>query len=191
MLGCPVPGYGARHANPDQTAMSNPRIQQLQQLFVSRLDTLSHILQVGQAHLADRDLINERLAPDMLPLGAQVAFACNQPRGFSQWCAGEPIENIDPVAVASLEAAHEHIADTRARVLEISVNDAKLEEMKRIGMSKGRYCELPGDQYVSEYLLPNLYFHITAAYAILRMLGAPVGKSDYMRYLAAHVRQDA
>ena len=170
--------------------MSNPRIQRLQQLCVSRLDTLSHILQVGQAHFGDRDLINERLAPDMLPLGAQVAFACNQPRGFSQWCAGLPIENIDPAAVASLEEAHALIADTRARVLANSASDAKLDDIKRIGMGKGRYCELPGDQYVSEYLLPNLYFHITTAYAILRMLGAPVGKADYMRYLAAHIRQE-
>ena len=170
--------------------MSNPRIQRLQQLCVSRLDTLSHILQVGQAHFGDRDLINERLAPDMLPLGAQVAFACNQPRGFSQWCAGLPIENIDPAAVASLEDAHAQIADTRGRVLAISASDARLDEIKRIGMGKGRYCELPGDQYVSEYLLPNLYFHITTAYAILRMLGAPVGKADYMRYLAAHIRQE-
>ena len=64
--------------------MSSIRLQQLQHIFVSRLDTLSHLLQVGEAHLPDRDLINERLAPDMLPLGAQVAFACNQPRGFSQ-----------------------------------------------------------------------------------------------------------
>ena len=170
--------------------MSNPRIQRLQQLCVSRLDTLSHILQVGQAHFGDRDLINERLAPDMLPLGAQVAFACNQPRGFSQWCAGLPIENIDPAAVASLEEAHALIADTRARVLANSASDAKLDDIKRIGMGKGRYCELPGDQYVSEYLLPNLYFHITTAYAILRMLGAPVGKADFMRYLAAHIRED-
>ena len=169
--------------------MSSIRLQQLQHIFVSRLDTLSHLLQVGEAHLAVRDLINERLAPDMLPLGAQVAFACNQPRGFSQWCAGEPIENIDP-AVPSLEAAHAHIADTRARVLAIACDDAKLGEIKRIGMGKGRYCELPGDQYVSEYLVPNLYFHITAAYAILRMLGAPVGKADFMRYLAPHIRND-
>ncbi|MEG2942432.1 MAG: DUF1993 domain-containing protein [Thermomonas sp.] len=174
-----------------QATMSSSKLQQLQHIFVSRLDTLSHILQVGQTHLADRDLINERLAPDMLPLGAQVAFACNQPRGFSQWCAGQPIENIDPAAVASLEDAHALIADTRARVLAIACDDAQLDEIKRIGMGKGRYCELPGDQYASEYLLPNLYFHITAAYAILRMLGAPVGKADYMRYLAAHIRQDS
>jgi hypothetical protein len=169
--------------------MSSTRIQQLQHIFVSRLDTLSHLLQVGEAHLPDRNLINQRLAPDMLPLGAQIAFACNQPRGFSQWCAGQPIENIDP-AVPSLEAAHAHIAETRARVQAIACADARLDEVKRIGMGKGRYCELPGEQYVSEYLLPNLYFHITTTYAILRMLGAPVGKSDFMRYLAAHIRQD-
>ena len=169
--------------------MSSTRLQQLQHIFVSRLDTLSHLLQVGEAHLPDRDLINERLAPDMLPLGAQVAFACNQPRGFSQWCAGLPIENIDP-AVPSLEAAHAHIADTRERVLAITCTDAKLDEVKRIGLGPGRYCELAGDQYMSEYLLPNLYFHITTTYAILRMLGAPVGKADFMRYLAAQVRQD-
>ena len=169
--------------------MSSTRLQQLQHIFVTRLDTLSHLLQVGETHLPDRDLINERLAPDMLPLGAQVAFACNQPRGFSQWCAGQPIENIEP-AVPSLEAAHAHIADTRARVLRIACPDAKLDEVKRIGMGPGRFCELPGDQYLSEYLIPNLYFHITAAYAILRMLGAPVGKADYMRYLAAHVRHE-
>ena len=169
--------------------MSNPRIQRLQQLCVSRLDTLSHILQVGQAHFGDRDLINERLAPDMLQLGAQVAFACNQPRGFSQWCAGQPIENIDP-AVPSLDAARAHIADTSARVLAIACDDARLDEVKRIGLGPGRYCELHGHEYASDYLLPNLYFHLTTTYAILRMLGAPLGKADFMAHLAAHVRQD-
>lgn len=171
--------------------MSNPQIQELQRVFVSRLDTLSHLLQVGETQLgADHDLINARLAPDMLPLGAQVAFACNQPRGFSQWCAGQPIENIDPATVDSLEAARANIADTRERVLAIASNDAQLDAVKRIGLGPGRYCELPGHAYVSDYLLPNLYFHVTAAYAILRMLGAPLGKPDYMRHLAPHVRQE-
>ena len=170
--------------------MPGPQIRELQRVFVSRLDTLSHILDAGAAHLgAALDLAQARLAPDMLPLGTQVAFACNQPRGFSQWCAGEPVQNLDP-AVPSLEIARAHIADTRARVLAIACDDGKLEETKRIGLGGALYCELPGHGYVSEYLLPNLYFHITTAYAILRMLGAPVGKADYMRYLAAHIRQE-
>ena len=170
--------------------MPGPQIRELQRVFVSRLDTLSHILDAGEAHLgAALDVGQARLAADMLPLGTQVAFACNQPRGFSQWCAGEPVQNLDP-AVPSLEIARAHIADTRARVLAIACDDGKLEETKRIGLGGALYCELPGHGYVSEYLLPNFYFHITTTYAILRMLGVPVGKADYMRFLLPHVRSD-
>jgi hypothetical protein len=50
---------------------------------------------------------------------------------------------------------------------------------------------MPGHQYVADYLLPNLYFHITAAYAILRLLGAPVGKADYLSFLGPLVKQEA
>ena len=166
-------------------------ISELQRIFQSRLDTLSHLLDLGAKHLdLDAEMATARLAEDMLPLGAQIAFACNQPRGFSQWCAGQPIENLSP-EIADVAQARAHIADTKARVAAIAVDDAKLDEIKRIGLGPGKYCELPGRQYVSEYLVPNLYFHITTAYAILRHLGVPVGKADYMAFLAPQVRSDA
>ena len=131
--------------------------------------------------------MQERLAPDMLPLGAQIAFACNQPRGFSQWLAGNPIDNLAPEA-GSAERARSHIQQTKQLVSGINADDRKLDEVKRIGLGPGRYCELPARQYVSDYLLPNLYFHITAAYAILRTIGVPLGKADYMSFLAPHVK---
>ena len=166
-------------------------IADCKRLFISRLDTLEHVLDVGETQFANPDdFLHRRLADDMLPFTAQVAFACNQPRGFSQWCAGEPIDNLAPESITSAATARAAIADTRARVAAITADDAKLDETKRIGLGPGRYCMLPGHQYVSEYLLPNLYFHITTAYAILRMLGAPIGKSDYMRFLAPHVRHE-
>ena len=168
--------------------MATHEIAEIQRIFLSRLDTLDHILDVGAKHLPDFDAaMQERLAPDMFPLGTQVAFACNQPRGFSQWCAGKPIENLSP-DVSSVALARSHIRETKALVSGIDAGDSKLDEVKRIGLGPGRYCELPARQYVSEYLLPNLYFHITTAYAILRRLGVPIGKSDYMRFLAAHVK---
>lgn len=171
--------------------MANREIAELQRLFLTRLDVLDHILTQGQKHLPDFDAaLQERLAPDMLPLGAQIAFACNQPRGFAQWCAGQPIENLKP-DIGTLPRAREAIAGAKAMVQAIAVDDARLDETKRIGLGPGRYCELPARQYVSEYLLPNLYFHITTAYALLRSLGVPVGKADFMTYLAPHVRQDA
>ena len=169
--------------------MASPEITELQRIFQSRLDTLDHILDVGGKHLDLEAALHERLAPDMLPLGSQVALACNQPRGFSQWCAGKPVENL-PRDVESVEQARAHIEQTRKLVAAIDAGDDQLDQVKRIGLGPGRYCELPGRQYVSEYVMPNLYFHVTAAYAILRKLGVPLGKPDYMSFLAPHVKAE-
>lgn len=170
--------------------MSNPAIEDLKRIFTERLDALERILDVGSEHLADIDAaLQERLAPDMFPLGTQIAIVCNQPRGFSQWCAGLPIDNLGR-EVDTIAAARGHIRDTKALVAAISASDSKLEEIKRIGLGPGRHCELPGHRYVSDYLMPNLYFHITTAYDILRHLGVPLSKNDYMWYLAPHVRME-
>lgn len=170
--------------------MATQEIAELKRLFISRLDTLDHILDVGEKHLPDLGAaLQERLAPDMFPLGTQIALACNQPRGFSQWCGGNPIENLGR-EVDSVEQARSLVSQTRQLVAGINASDDKLDELKRIGLGPGRYCELPARQYVSEYLLPNLYFHITTAYAILRRLGVPLGKSDYMSFMAPYVKLD-
>lgn len=170
--------------------MDTREIVELQRIFLTRLDTLGHILDLGEQHLPSLEAaLQERLAPDMFPLGTQVAFACNQPRGFSQWCAGQAVENL-PREVDTVALARAHIAGTKALVSGIQAGDGKLDETKRIGLGPGRYCELPGREYVSEYLMPNLYFHVATAYAILRKLGVPLGKADYMHFLAPHVRQE-
>lgn len=171
--------------------MPNQKIIELQRVFTSRLEVLEHLLDVGEKQFPDAAFIGKRLADDMLPFGAQVAFACNAPRGFSQWCAGQPIDNLAPDGIQSIGQARAAIAQTRGLVSAIAVDDAKLDETKRIGLGPGRYCELPGHQYVADYLLPNLYFHVTAAYAILRLLGAPLGKADYLGFLAPFIRQEA
>jgi len=170
--------------------MANKEIADIQRIFITRLDTLGHILDLGEKHFGNLETVmNERLAPDMYTFGTQVAFACNQPRGFSQWCAGQPVDNL-PREVDSAELARSHIRQTKELATGITADDAKLDEIKRIGLGPGLYCELPARQYVNDYLMPNLYFHITTAYAILRKLGAPLGKADYMTYLAPYVKRE-
>lgn len=170
--------------------MATTEIAELQRLFTTRLDTLSHILAVGAKHVdLEAALKDARLAPDMFPLGAQIAFACNQPRGFSQWCAGEAIDNLGR-EIDTVAQAQAILVDTKARVAAIAATDAKLDEIKRVGLGPGKYCELPARRYVSEYLLPNLYFHMTTTYSILRHLGVPLGKADFMAFLAPHVRSE-
>ena len=169
--------------------MTNPEITEIKRIFLSRLDTLGHILDVAEKHLDLEAALQERLAPDMFPLGSQIAFACNQPRGFAQWCAGQPVENLAR-EVDTLAQARAHIAQTKELVAGISASDTKLHEEKRVGLGPGRHCVLPARQYVNDYLMPNLYFHIATAYAILRKLGVPVGKADFMSFLAPHVRTE-
>lgn len=168
--------------------MTNKEIVELQRVFVTRLDALNHILDVGERHCGNLEpALQERLAPDMYPLGSQIVFACNPPRSFAQWCAGHPIENLArEVSTAALARAH--ISETRKLVVGIEASDSKLDEIKRVGLGSGRHCELPGRLYVSDYVLPNFYFHITTTYAILRKLGVPVGKADFMPYLGPYVK---
>ena len=92
-----------------------------------------------------------------------------------------------PATPEARAALHEMMAAFEAFK---GANDARLDETKRVGLGPGRYCELPARQYVADYVVPNLYFHVTTAYAILRKLGAPLGKQDYMTWLGPHVRSE-
>ena len=171
--------------------MASEQITEIKRIFTSRLDVLEHLLTVAEKHVADTDaLMQERLAEDMLPFGAQIVFMCNQPRGFSQWCAGEPVDNRKP-ELASLAEARALISETRSMVEGINVDDSKLDETKRLGLGPGVFCDLPGRQYVNDYLMPNLYFHITTTYAMLRKMSVPIGKADYMTFLRPYIQKEA
>jgi hypothetical protein len=169
--------------------MASTEIDDIKRIFTSRLEALDHILDVGEKHFGNLDsVIDKRLAPDMHPFGTQIAITCNQPRGFAQWCAGQSIDNLPP-EVESAEKARSHIRQTKELVAGISVDDSKMDEIKHVGLGPERFCEVPARVYVNDFLMPNFYFHITAAYAILRYLGAPIGKADYLTYLAPYVQR--
>jgi hypothetical protein len=168
--------------------MQTKQIDLIKEVFSSRLDTLSHLLQVAENESKNGDILQHRLAPDMLPFGTQIAFTCNQPRSFAQWCNGAPIENLKP-EVTSFSLARDHVSQTKALLGSIDVSDAKLDEIKRVGLGPGRYAELSGHAYVHDFLIPNFYFHLTTTYAILRMVGAQIGKTDFMLHLVPHVKQ--
>lgn len=171
--------------------MERQKITVLQNIFSSRLDTLSHLLDVAESHFADEveSLLQRRIAPDMFPFGTQIAFTCNQPRNFALWCLGQPANNLNP-DVASLTDARSHISATQDLLATINVPDAKLAEISRIGLGQGLYMELSGFSYVDDFLMPNFYFHLTTAYDIMRMAGAPIGKRDFMMHLLPFVKHE-
>ncbi len=171
--------------------MNDKEIRRIQAVFASRLDTLNHLLNRAKAAYGqDTAFIDLRMAPDMHPLGTQVAFTCNQPRNFALWCVGKPADNLD-LNVTSLAQARSYVAQTKALVLEASCDDARLDELTRIDLQPGLYAEFTGSVYVNEFLLPNFYFHLVTVYAILRMAGLDLGKHDYMQHLLPFLRQAA
>lgn len=170
--------------------MANQRMTALQTLFRSRLDTLSHLLEVAENHFADdvESLLQRRLAPDMFPFGTQIAFTCNQPRNFALWCLGESESNLNP-NVESLAEARGHLAATQDLLASINnVDDSKLSERKRLDLGQGLYVEFSGISYIDDFLIPNFYFHLTTAYGILRMSGVPLGKRDFMLHLVPSLK---
>lgn len=168
--------------------MSNSSIRAIQAVFATRLDTLTHLLRTAEDKFEDRtSVLERRLAPDMAPLGTQVAYTCNQPRNFALWIQGKPADNLDP-AVGSLEQAHDYITSARTLLLSCVTDDSKLTEIVRVDLGPTMYADLPGSDYVHEFLLPNFYFHLVTSYAILRMMGLPIGKADYMTHLVPLVR---
>ncbi|NEQ45556.1 MAG: DUF1993 domain-containing protein [Leptolyngbya sp. SIOISBB] len=170
--------------------MATPQIEKLKTIFSSRLDNLSHFLDLAETHFAAdiESLLQRRLAPDMLPFGTQIVFTCNQPRNFALWCTDQPMDNLPP-EVDTLAAARDHIASTKALLAGIDAVDAKLATATRIPLGPEMYLDLSGQSYVDDFLMPNFYFHLTTAYDIMRMAGAPIGKRDYMMHLVPLLKQ--
>jgi uncharacterized protein len=172
--------------------MNNHKIVKLQNIFSSRLDTLSHLLDIAESHFAEdaESLLQRRIAPDMFPFGTQIVFVCNQPRNFALWCLGQSANNLNP-DVASLVEARGHISSTKELLASINVADSKLSELHRLDLGQGVYAELSGISYVDDFLMPNFYFHLTTAYNILRMAGLPIGKREFMMHLVPLLKQQS
>jgi|SRR5690606_21728998 len=165
------------------------RISTIKATFSTRLDTLEHLLAKAEERLGPADaFLERRLAPDMFPLGTQIAFTCNQPRNFSLWCLGEAPNDLDP-AVATVSAARTLIRETKELLSSIAVGDSILSERKIIEFGGGLYAEVPGEAYVNDFLVPNFYFHLVTAYGILRAAGLDIGKRDFMLHLTPFVKQ--
>ncbi|EKE77815.1 DUF1993 family protein [Gallaecimonas xiamenensis] len=164
--------------------MSAVKMQSYRDLFLSRLDVLSAVLDMAAGHFKEEqdNILGYRLIEDMLPFGTQIAYTCNQPRNFALWCQGKGMDNLSP-EVGTVAQARDIINETKGLLVKAELDDSKLQEIKRVDLADGQYLALSGPEYVEDFLLPNLYFHLVAAYSIMRMKGVPLSKVNYMQYL--------
>lgn len=149
------------------------------------LTNLSAILDKGAAHATAKKidpkvLADSRVIADMFPLKRQVQIACDTAKGAAARLAGVDIPK------------HE---DTESTIDELKVRIAKtvdfVQSVKRDQVDAGAKREIvlqfpnltlkfSGQDYLTKFVLPNFYFHVTAAYVILRKNGVDIGKSDYL-----------
>lgn len=130
-----------------------------------------------------------RLAPDMFPLAAQVRFSCAQ---AVQPLARLGIENGPEFAEDAVDFAgmQEQIASTLAFL--DTVDPAALGEDGSRPVSftlpNGMVFDMNAFDYLRDWVGPQFYFHRVAAYAVLRHMGVPLGKADYVGYMMRYLR---
>ena len=124
-------------------------------------------------------LLNDRLAPDMQPLIYQVQSACDYVKTAAGWLAGEkPPRHEDNETT---------IEELRTRLRKTIAFAGSMGEARYAGAAE-RKIALPwkpgmvlgGEDYLLQVIIPNVYFHLTAAYAILRTNGVTIGKQDFL-----------
>jgi uncharacterized protein len=155
-------------------------------VFQHMLRNLIHILDKGEADAQARKidpavLAASRLAPDMLPFTRQILIACDG--------AKNGVARISGVEAPKFEDNEASFPELKARVqktLEFlaTVPAAKMEgtEDKDITFPVGRESTrtMNAQAYLGTWVLPNFFFHVTTAYAILRHNGVDLGKTDYL-----------
>jgi hypothetical protein len=153
--------------------------------FVNSLGNLSKILDKAQAHVQAKNideaaLVNFRLYPDMLPMARQVQIACDTAKGLAARLAGVeiPAWEDNEKTLVELQA---RIAKTIAYLQTFTPAQIDGTEDKEIVVKRAdKETRYTGMQFLLGHAVPNIYFHVTTAYGILRHNGVEIGKRDYL-----------
>lgn len=152
--------------------------------YSKMLDNLSRILekaaQYAEAKKFNVDvLLNSRLAPDQFNLIRQVQITCDTAKfGAARICGKEAPSHPDTeTTLAELQARIKTVQDYLAS---FKAEDFVGAETRHVSQPRWEGKYLTGLEFVIQHSLPNVYFHITTAYSILRHNGVDVGKKDFL-----------
>ena len=150
------------------------------------LTNLSHILAKAEQFVEAKKidptaLTSYRLAPDMLPFTRQVLIACDAVKNGVARLSGVEAPKFEDQET-TLAQLQERIQKTVAFIATVPASALDGTEDKEITFpaGPGKTRTLKGQDYLTGWMLPNMYFHITTAYTILRHNGVEVGKIDYL-----------
>ena len=152
--------------------------------FANMLKNLDRWLDLAVEYAGTRSfepnvLLGSRLAPDQLPLLRQVQVACDTSKMSCALVTGKtPPKHPDTEqAIAELKA---RIESVRGYLGQFTAQDFEGAESRVISPPALRGRSIKASDYLAQFSIPNFYFHVTTAYAILRHNGVPLGKLDYI-----------
>lgn len=154
-------------------------------IFIHFLTGLGSILHKAEAFVQSKKvdpeaLLKARLYPDMFTFTRQVQLACDFAKGAGARLAGETVPSF-PDEEKTFEELHARIRKT-TDFLRTLRKDQFADAADRTVTLKtgGREMTFKGSDYLNRFALPNFYFHMTTAYALLRHNGVELGKLDFM-----------
>lgn len=155
-------------------------------VFRQMLGSLVAILDKAEADATTRKfdpavLLQTRLSPDMLPLARQVQIACDFATGITARLAGDEVQAYDDNG-QGMEQLKERLQRTLAFLDSYDASRFEGSEQREIRTRPDTPKErrFNGQDYLLTYGLPQFFFHVTTAYALLRHNGVEIGKRDYM-----------
>jgi hypothetical protein len=159
--------------------------QSLVPTAIHNLQNLSAILKKAESYaeakkIEQSALLNFRLFPDMLPMVRQVQIACDTAKAGAARLAEIEIPSF-PDVEKTFSELQERITKTIEFLKTIKAEQVNGKEELKISYTQhGRERNFIGLPYLLNYVLPNIFFHITTTYAILRHNGLEIGKKDYL-----------
>lgn len=159
-------------------------------VFIRMLNNLLSWLDKAQAHAEVRkfdvnNFVGLRLAPDMLPFSKQVQIASDMVKGCMARLAGQDVPQWadDETTLDDLRA---RVRKTIAYVQGFSAAQIDGSDAREVVLSmRSGERRMLGEDYLNAYVLPNVYFHLTTAYALLRQGGVEIGKRDFLQGASA------
>lgn len=146
---------------------------------------LSKLLDKAEAFAEEKKikpeiLVNARLSPDMLSLAGQIQRLSDTAKGAASRLTGTEAPSFpdDETTLADLRARIDKTTTYLTSIPEAAYEGAA--ERAVVLKTRGQEVHFTGKDYLLTFALPNFYFHLTTAYAILRHNGVPVGKLDFL-----------
>ncbi len=150
------------------------------------LGQLRHVLSKAQAHAQDKSwdpavLLAMRLAPDMFPLTRHVQIATDIAKNAGARLSGGEAPTFEDTETTfeELDARIARAIDYLKRLSADALANAETRAIVVPNRTRGD-MHFTGRDYVDHFVLPNVYFHATTAYALLRHAGVPLGKADFL-----------